>query len=224
MDDEELDELYALPPEEFVVARDRLAKSLKSRGLLASAREVSKLRRPTVTAAAVNALVRSRPEEVAELLDLGAELREAQRSAVTGGGGAALRELTTRRRALVARLAGGDQGVAATLEAATTDEDVAEDVRRGRVSREVAPAGFGFESLGDVEVAPRRDYELEKAQERARQLREEAVRLREEADRLAEEAAEAKRRAKESEREARRAELAADTAEQAAYALGERSR
>lgn len=80
------DDLYALPPEEFVAARDALARSLPKD----EAAAVRALRRPTVVAAAINAAVRRSPalvatleaasvdEELAEALRAGRLVREAQ--------------------------------------------------------------------------------------------------------------------------------------------------
>ena len=47
-------ELFTLPPEEFVAARDRLAAELKEAGKADEAAEVKRLRRPSVVAWAVN--------------------------------------------------------------------------------------------------------------------------------------------------------------------------
>ncbi|MGI8615949.1 MAG: hypothetical protein ACR2L4_04080, partial [Actinomycetota bacterium] len=105
-------ELFALPPEEFVAARDRLAAELKDAGKTDEAAEVKKLRRPSIVAWAVNAASRERPEEVAALREAGQALRRAQRKALSGGGGEDLRRATDDRRALIQSLA--DVGVAAS--------------------------------------------------------------------------------------------------------------
>ena len=72
MDPEEgIDGLFGLPPEEFIAARDQLARQLKAGGDAAGAKRVSALRRPTVAAWAVNQAARERPELVRELLEAG---------------------------------------------------------------------------------------------------------------------------------------------------------
>ena len=153
-----VDGLYALPPEEFVAARNALARTLPK----PEAAEVRKLRRPSVVAWAINQAVRRSPALVAALLDAGEALRAAQEAAVTGGGGgAALREATAARRDAVRRLA-AEVGVrpeyagavAATLEAATVDSSVAEALRAGRLEREVEPGGFGFGDIPDGWTPP----------------------------------------------------------------------
>ena len=63
------DELYALPPEEFVAVRDARAREARGTPLAA---EVRALRRPSVAAAAVDALVRAHPAVVEHVLALGA--------------------------------------------------------------------------------------------------------------------------------------------------------
>jgi hypothetical protein len=143
-------DLYALPPEDFVAAREVAAKRAKAAGDRRLAAEIAKLRRPTVGAWVVNRLAQQRPELIAELTELGEALRSAQRDLR----GAELRELSIRRRAVVAgvareavRLAGRGNlpaaEIEATLSAALADPAVAEQVRAGRLTTTVAYAGFG---------------------------------------------------------------------------------
>src|SRR5439155_15901191 len=119
-------------------------------------------RRPTVAAWAVNQPARRYPAEVRELLEAGRALQQAQRKVLSGVKAGGFREAMERRRAVVSRLAkaaedllaeeghgsgGVAEAVAHTFEAASLDEAAAEDVRAGRLSRELpAPAGFGAAS------------------------------------------------------------------------------
>lgn len=169
----ELDELFARTPEEFVAARDALAKRLKQAGDDDAAGTVKGLRRPTVAAWAINRLSRE-GADLDALLELARDLRKAQRGALSGLRGSALREGIKRRRAVVDRLAdqaveildrAGRNGqtqreaISRTLEAATADADAAEAVRRGRVERELArPSGFG-DVVGLVSVSSGTDGE-----------------------------------------------------------------
>ncbi len=147
-------DLYALPPEQFIAARDEAVKQAKAAGDRRLAAEIGKLRRPTVAAWVVNRLAQERPEMVEELLDLGEALRSAQRNLR----GDELRELSLRRRALVSALARESVVLArrehrrdnlpvaeveATLTAALADPDVAEMVRTGQLTRTVEYTGFG---------------------------------------------------------------------------------
>ncbi|MDI5943901.1 hypothetical protein QLR68_38400, partial [Micromonospora sp. DH15] len=119
--------------------------------------ERARLRRPTEAARLVNLLALRRPELVADLPRLAEALRAAQRDLR----GPRLRELSAQRRAAVAalvaearRLAADVEGgppagklplgeVEATLNAALSDAEVAEQVRYGRLLRAASYAAFG---------------------------------------------------------------------------------
>ncbi|GAB3143780.1 hypothetical protein GCM10027290_20670 [Micromonospora sonneratiae] len=154
------DALYTTHPDGFVAARDEAVASLRAAGDQSAAREVAKLRKPTVAAWLVNLLALRRPELVADLVELSAALRTAQRDLR----GPQLRELSAQRRdavnALVAEArtlaseatTGAPGGrlpklplaeVEATLNAALADPAVAGQVRSGRLVRAVSYAGFG---------------------------------------------------------------------------------
>ncbi|MGW5751445.1 hypothetical protein [Nocardia rhamnosiphila] len=148
-------DLYGLAPAEFVAARDARAGAAKESGDGELAAAITALRKPTVAAWAVNALVRAAPREVDSLLQLGADLRTAQRQL----SGARLRELTRQRRQVVDALAeragevAADQGrpvseavlrqVSETLTAALADSDIGEQVRAGTLATAQSYAGFG---------------------------------------------------------------------------------
>ncbi|MFR9776967.1 hypothetical protein ACL02O_13005 [Micromonospora sp. MS34] len=149
--------LYATPPDRFVAARDTAVAEARRAGDPKAAREIGRLRRPTVAAWLVNLLAIRRPELVADLAQLAESLRTAQRELR----GAKLRELSAQRRAVVGalvteirRLAAAEPAappagklplaeVEATLNAALSDIEVAEQVRAGRLLRSVHYAGFG---------------------------------------------------------------------------------
>ncbi|RIV39440.1 hypothetical protein [Micromonospora radicis] len=152
-----VEQLYRTPPDRFVAARDAAAAQARQAGDPRTAREIARLRRPTVAAWLVNLLALDRPELVAELVQLADSLRAAQRELR----GPRLRELSAQRRAVVGalvaevrRLAAGVEGapsagklplaeVEATLNAALSDVAVAEQVRSGRLLRPAHYAGFG---------------------------------------------------------------------------------
>ena len=145
-------ELYGVQPADFVATRKRLAREAKDGGDAALAERIGALRRPTLSAWAVNLLSRSAAGELGRLLDVGSELRSAW------GSGGGLRDIEQRRAHLVASLvrtagelaaeAGGalrEQAVREvedTLQAATVDEAVAEEVREGRLSQPRSHTGF----------------------------------------------------------------------------------
>jgi hypothetical protein len=141
------DELYAVPPEEFVANRTRLAAELDGD----DARRLKALRRPTVSAWTVNLL--SREDALAPLLELGERLRDAWSH---GDGIAALEReraelvgrLVQRSRALAEEQGrslgeGAVREIEDTLQATVADPDSAEAVREGRLSKPLSHAGFG---------------------------------------------------------------------------------
>ena len=147
--DEIADELYGVEPDVFTGARDAAARAAADP---ATAKAIKALRKPTAPAYAVNRLVRDQPGQVGELLAIGEQLR----AAMAASDGDAVRELTEQRRILVGSLtaglsAGVQADVAATLEAATADPDLATAVRSGRLVKPLRYAGFG--ALPDVTAA-----------------------------------------------------------------------
>ncbi|MEU5090010.1 hypothetical protein [Streptomyces sp. NPDC021356] len=98
--DSALDGLYTVPPADFVARREELAGAARADGRAEDARRIHAARRPTLAAWAANLLLRSRPAESEQFLELGQALREAYRSLDADG----LRELSARRRRVVAAL------------------------------------------------------------------------------------------------------------------------
>ena len=156
--------LYQLPLEQFVATRDQLARRLRAAGDRATARQVAGLRRPPVSAWAANQLAHAAPNAVAELLEAGAALRQAQQDALAGQPGAArqLRTATAHLRAAITRLSARAETLlvraghaasdatltrlAATLQAAATgDEATRAALAQGRLRGDLDPAGFGLE-------------------------------------------------------------------------------
>jgi hypothetical protein len=81
---DEIDELFALPLDEFTAARNALAKRLKQDGDAEAAEAVRTLSKPSVAAWAVNQLARRDPETVRSLLNVAARLRSAQERSLKG--------------------------------------------------------------------------------------------------------------------------------------------
>ncbi|GAA3769948.1 hypothetical protein GCM10022225_65980 [Plantactinospora mayteni] len=152
-----VERLYAAPPDGFVAARAEAVAAARAAGDPTAAREIAKLRKPTVAAWLVNLLALRRPELMAELVELSAALRGAQRELR----GDRLRELSAQRRGVVGALVGQARALAeeedprlaagklplaeveATLNAALADVEVAEQARSGRLVRATSYAGFG---------------------------------------------------------------------------------
>ncbi len=100
--EEIVDELYGAPLDEFIARRDARAKELRKSDR-AAADAVKKLRKPSVSAAAVNRLVRSAPDDVEALLAAGEALRQAQ---LGGGDRDAVRSAAHDEREAVEKLVG----------------------------------------------------------------------------------------------------------------------
>ncbi|HSJ19553.1 MAG TPA: hypothetical protein VK964_03170 [Nocardioidaceae bacterium] len=148
------DELYSLRPEEFVSRRTSLAAEAKDGGDKSLAVEIKKLGKPTTAAWVVNMLVRHEPDQVEQVLELGAALREAQASMA----GEELRQLGRQRRQLTAAVTRDARALAAelgqkvgdpvatqvedTLHAAMVDEEAAKAVRTGLLVKPLAVAGI----------------------------------------------------------------------------------
>jgi hypothetical protein len=150
MADDPAAHLYGLDLEEFIGARDALAKELRAGGDRDGAAAVKKLAKPTRAAWAVNRLVRDRPEEIAALVEAGAALEGAQEQLLDGADADVLRSAAVAARALVDALAAeapvegaARDKVRGTLHAATVDADVRAEVAAGRVVKERSAAGFG---------------------------------------------------------------------------------
>ncbi|NIJ09931.1 type IV secretory pathway VirB10-like protein [Saccharomonospora amisosensis] len=142
------DELYAARREEFTRLREERAARARADGSRDLAERIRKLRKPTSSAALVNHLARSRPDDVAGLRELGEALRDAH----TELAGDRLRELSRQRHDLVraltraaAELASGgvseavSREVSETLDAAVADPESARAVQRGRLVSALRP-------------------------------------------------------------------------------------
>ncbi len=156
--------LLGVPVESFVAVRGELARALRAQGDAAGAREIARLRKPSLALWAVNQLARRFGAEVDQLLKAGDTLRAAQAEA---GDPEAFRAAVAEERRLVASLA---ERAAAVLEsaghaasdtnvervrrtlraAAAASDEERERLRRGTLLAEIEPAGFAqaFAALG----------------------------------------------------------------------------
>lgn len=240
MPGDETDALYTLPSDEFVAARDALAKRLRADKRREEAAAVKALRRPSIAAWAVNQAVRSDSAALRELLDAGAVLRTAHEALMAGSGGPDdVRAASERERDAVralARAAAAALGPAATqattekvretLHAAAADEALRERLEQGRLEREASGGVAGWPAVAEVAApAPRKPAAKPAAKQRAPAAKrpDRAAERREEASRRAREAAEqAQDAAEQAERAAARAAEALEAAEQASSSARER--
>lgn len=157
-------ELYGRTPDEFTAVRNQLAK--KAGGTAGTA--IRALRKPTLAAWLANLLVRTDPDGVNALTELGESLRAAHLSA----DGARVRALTPSRHALVKQLVDSATGQARqvgktvtpavadrlteTLDAALIDPGAAQLLRTGHLTSALRHVGFGVvdESGEPAKLAP----------------------------------------------------------------------
>jgi len=235
------DELYEVPPEEFVALRTARQDEAKADGDKALAKEIGALPKPSAAAWACNLLVREHRGEIEDLVELGDLLREAQENLA----GDQLRALDVQRRQLVTALTRQARGLAAarehpvstgvatqveeTLRAAMADPDAGRALLTGRLTSAMTYSGLGTTvskpDLRLVHPAPR----PERAEKPARTSAPKKPAGESAADRRAREQEE-RRRAAEEKRlrelaEARAAvQEATAAAEEAAAALEEQQR
>jgi len=154
------DDLYGLPLERFTEERNALVRRLRAEERREEAAEVSKLRKPSVAAWAVNQLVRTQRPAINALFVAGDELQKAQRDLLAGRSdpGAlrtaaeserkALDQLNQTARGLLSsagqELTGAKlEQVSETLHAAALDEEARNQVRDGCLHRELRHIGLG---------------------------------------------------------------------------------
>jgi hypothetical protein len=218
----DVDELYALPLDDFVAARDRLARELREEGDRDGANTVKQLRKPSRVAWAVNQAVRAAPDLVDALIETGAALRAAQQHALDEGAPGALRDAVREQRDAVDALATvavdalGSSGATArdriteTLRAGSLDPDAEVALRSGTLTAELTtPDVFGtLEPSARVAAARRAKASesetlLAESERDLERLRTRADELDREAKRAVDAAAEARHDAEEAARRVR---------------------
>ncbi|TFV64640.1 UNVERIFIED_ORG: hypothetical protein E4P37_12760 [Bacillus sp. AZ43] len=153
--DEVADELYEVPPEEFVALRKQRQDEAKADGDKALAKEIGALPKPSTPAWVCNLLVRAHREEIEGLVDLGNLLREAQSNLA----GDELKTLDVQRRQLLSALTRQARAVAyerghsvttavatqveETLRAAMADPEAGEALLAGRLTSPMSYSGMG---------------------------------------------------------------------------------
>ncbi len=212
------DELYAVPPEDFIAERTAARDRAKAAGDKALATDIGALPKPSTAAWVCNLLVRRKHEEIAQLVELGAMMREAQ----VNLSGDQLKELGKQRSQVVAALARQARALASaeghrvstaiaeqveeTLRAAVADPDAGAALLGGRLTASLSYNGFGPVDLSGAVASTARS-----AATPAKEEEEKApARKRSDGDRAAREQRrkEAEERARREAEEARRRELA----------------
>jgi hypothetical protein len=156
--EQELDDLFGVPLDDFTARRNELAARLKSAGQPEAAEQVRGLRKPSVPVWAVNQVARRDPGAMTRVVEAGRQLRQAQEAAFGGGGADAVRRATADERGAVRELTRAaerlleEEGrkptrsvvdrIGATLRAAAVDPEAAELLARGRLTGELESPGF----------------------------------------------------------------------------------
>jgi len=169
--DQRLDHLYREHPDDFVGARNELAKALRAEGEKTGAAEVKKLRRPSPAAWLVNRVSADNPQGVRDLADASDEVAEAQRRLIEEGGDPGeLRAAAATERELLESLIGEARSVAKargavsesvidkvtqTLRAIGVDPELRAAALRGRVEKERLVATVGGSGSFAVPTTPR---------------------------------------------------------------------
>lgn len=181
-------QLYRERPEGFVAARNRLARELRQNGDRDLASAIAALRRPPISAWAVNRLHEEAGSRLRELIAAGEEMRSAVEKTLRGEHESSieLRRLSRRHGRLVDELtaeardflrsAGRPSSedttrrIAATLRAASTDPEAARELADGTLPGDLEPVGFaGLEAVPVVSVTgPTKPEASEQAEEVSR--------------------------------------------------------
>jgi hypothetical protein len=146
-------ELYAAAPGDFIAKRNAAAAGADR----PTAKQIKALRKPSASAAAINALVRDQPDLVGDVLDIGARMRDAFASRDR----AEIRSLTQERQRLLQRATDGldlspavQREVEETLQAAVIDPAAAAAVRSGMLVRALESTGLEQVDVSDAVALP----------------------------------------------------------------------
>jgi hypothetical protein len=202
--DDRIAELYSLPPEEFVAARDELVRQLRASDDKEDADRVRGLRRPSPALWAVNQLALSEPGAFAALLQAAEGLRSAQGRLLAGEAQVQLSRSAQAHRDAVAELSEAGrrlleaQGrpaspamverIRRTLYSASLLEEARGLLAEGRLTGEVPVTGFGFDVESEEPAEPRRrradsSAEMERKRRERAETRRTAERALEDAER-----------------------------------------
>lgn len=212
--------LFELKPEEFTTERDRLAKELKKSGEDEEAAAVKALKRPTVTAYALNLVARRYGGLIENVLAAGERMRTATSRGKMDEAKAerqkAIAEITSQAAGLMAEedrpvTAQVREKITETLLAAATDDETRDSLKSGTLLKEAVPSGFG---------GPIASFEPESGDDAARKLRERAAKLRADAEAKFAEAKKALADSERAMREAKELEEASTAAKERSEKLG----
>ena len=155
MDEEPLlDELYAAPLDQFVKVRNDIVGRLKKAGDDEAAARIAGLKKPSVSAWAVNQLAHSGSIDLQRLIKAGEALEQAQSRAISGEGSSGFENArreesaatsllrTAAKKVLPAASASVLDRVASTLRAGAATAEGRALIKQGRLTVDLDPPGF----------------------------------------------------------------------------------
>ena len=162
----ERDDVADLPPEEFVAARDELARRLKAEGEADQAAEVKKLRKPTVTQWIAAQVRRHHYDDVDALRAASSAVGEAQATAITTGDRDPLRAATAKRREAVQALGRAVEEVLDRSGRPAHYRDEVVDALESSVTAELGSGTLGLPDDFEVPERARKEPARNRAKER----------------------------------------------------------
>jgi hypothetical protein len=149
------EELYGVAPSEFTSARNAAASGTADKSL---AKQIRGLRKPSASAAAINALVREHPDLIDSVLDVGDRMRDAfaarDRDTIRSLTGDRQRLLQKAAKAVGQASAAVQREIEETLQAAVIDPAAAAAVRSGFLLRALESTGVDQVEVGDAVALP----------------------------------------------------------------------
>ena len=154
---DERDELADLSPEEFVSARNQLAKRLKREGNADLAAEVSKRRKPTLSEWIADQVRRHDADVVDALRAASLDVAAAQEAVITGGDRDALRAATERRREALRAVGRAVEQVLARNGRPAQHRDEVLSAIEADVTAEITSGSFGMRDDLELPDRPRKE-------------------------------------------------------------------
>jgi hypothetical protein len=156
-EEKSVDALYAGSLETFIERRKALVAKLKQAGRVAQSQRVAKFKKPSAVGGRVNGLAHGHGKALANLLDASQRLREVQGTPARSGG---VKEAMDKERLAMAKLLDADETLtdlnlrakvrATVLAHAHGNEELRQQLRRGRIEVELQESSFGFDAASGV--------------------------------------------------------------------------
>ena len=227
-EESELDDLYAAPLDQFVKARNEIVARLKEAGDDSAAARVAALKKPSVSAWAVNQLARTGSIDLQRLIKAGEALEQAQSRAMSGQDSTGFEEArrdeaaaisllrTAAKQVLVSASPAILDRIVSTLRAGVATPEGRGMLKKGRLSEDLEPMGFGSFAGVPAPVAPKgpaaRKAAASKQQVKIELLRKRLLKADAEAQARETEAGDLEEEASDAEAAATKARKAAETA------------